>query len=324
MFFSFASDQLWSHFFVICFSISLCVAGPSAFNTSAVSLYAPRRAKCPSGPILRPAVGLSPAEYSYIKLRKRKASRALASWLQNVDEEFPAHGLPTLALATSGGGYRSMLVGAGVVQAFDERDSDSTLNGLYQGLTYHSGLSGGGWLLSSIHGNGHETVSTLQELWSKGLVKNSLWPLNTDTAPEYPAIKADLKAKNTAGFPPTITDVWGRFLSYQLLTGPSGGAAKDLSSIARSRSFRMFNSPYPIMTSMGVNDINNPTQCDPLHESLQYEYSPYEFGSWVSIISSFNTRCTLILKSGQRCRRLHKNKIPRIQNLQRHRLGLYK
>lgn len=176
-----------------------------------------------------------------------------------------------------------MLLGAGVIQALDARDSDSALNGLYQAITYHAGLSGGGWLISSIHGNGHETVSTLKdELWDKGLVKNSLWPLNTDTAPEFPAIKADIQAKAAAGFPPTITDVWGRFLAYQLLRGKDGGVLKTLSSISRWPSWRLFKSPFPIMTATSVNDITT-SQCDPTHETLQYEFSPYEFGSWVSL-----------------------------------------
>lgn len=188
-------------------------------------------------------------------------------------------------MTSSGGGYRAMLLGAGVVQALDARDSDSALNGVYQALTYHAGLSGGGWLLSSIHGNGHETISTLKEdLWDKALPKNSLWPLNTDSAPEYPAIKADIQAKAASGFAPTITDVWGRFLAYQLLRGKDGGAAKTLSSVSRWPSWKLYKSPFPIMTATSVNDITT-SQCDPIHETLQYEFSPYEFGSWVSTTS---------------------------------------
>jgi lysophospholipase len=278
------SDRQWFQILVFCLSITLTVAFPSSAKSN-ISEYAPHSQRCPGGKLVRPANGLSPREKSYITQRKRRADRALVKWLQDVDDKFPARDLPIVAMASSGGGYRAMLLGAGVIQALDDRDSDSALNGVYQALTYHAGLSGGGWLLSSIHGNGHETISTLKEdLWDKFLPKNSLWPLNTDSAPEYPAIKADIQAKATAGFAPTITDVWGRFLSYQLLRGKDGGAEKTLSSISRWPNFRLHKSPFPIMTATSVTDITT-SQCDPTHETLQYEFSPYEFGSWVSMIA---------------------------------------
>jgi lysophospholipase len=49
---------------------------------------------------------------------------------------------PALGMTSSGGGYRALLEGSGVVQGFDGRDSTSNVNGLYQALTYESGLSG--------------------------------------------------------------------------------------------------------------------------------------------------------------------------------------
>lgn len=234
--------------------------------------------------MLRTADGLSQKEKTYIQQRKLRTGKSLAKWLKGVDNKFPEGEMPTVALASSGGGYRAMLLGAGVVQAFDARDSNSPVKGLYQSLSHHAGLSGGAWLLSSIQGNGHATVSKLKvELWDKSLPKNSLWPLNTDAAPEYPAIKVDLQSKAKSGFAPTITDPWGRFLSYQLLKGDGGGVATTLSSISNSPSWKHFENPFPIMTATSVNDITT-AQCDPTHETLQYEFSPYEFGSWVSAI----------------------------------------
>lgn len=58
----------------------------------------------------------------------------------------------TIALAISGGGYRSMLTGAGVMAAYDERSSNSSeygLGGLLQALSYIGGISGGSWLVMS-------------------------------------------------------------------------------------------------------------------------------------------------------------------------------
>lgn len=68
----------------------------------------------------------------------------------------------TIALAISGGGYRSLLIGAGILTAFDNRTprngaNDTSLEfrlqGLYQGLSYIGGISGGSWLVISIYIN---------------------------------------------------------------------------------------------------------------------------------------------------------------------------
>lgn len=55
-----------------------------------------------------------------------------------------------IALAFSGGGYRSMLTGAGVFEAYDDRlPIKSELGGLLQAITYIGGISGGSWLVMS-------------------------------------------------------------------------------------------------------------------------------------------------------------------------------
>lgn len=59
----------------------------------------------------------------------------------------------TIALAISGGGYRAMLTGGGVMTAYDSRTlnsaSNGTLGGLLQALSYIGGISGGSWLVMS-------------------------------------------------------------------------------------------------------------------------------------------------------------------------------
>lgn len=103
--------------------------------------YKPVSTACPDTPLVRDATELSSQETDYVSSRKEKADAALADWLQK-QGSFSTDNQPTVALATSGGGYRALLSGAGVVQAFDARDSNTSVSGLYQGLTYHSGLSG--------------------------------------------------------------------------------------------------------------------------------------------------------------------------------------
>jgi lysophospholipase len=267
---------------------------PSPLSSAAniTSSYVPLAAKCPSTPLVRKAEGLSPREASYIAARKRVASKALGEWLQQINPGFGVSDIPTVALASSGGGYRAMLTGAGIVQAFDNRDNKVATKGIYQGLTYHAGLSGGAWMLSSLIGNDNEPVKSLSTLWQTALLKNSLWPTNTESSPEYAEVKKDMRAKSDAGYPPTTTDAWGRFFSYQLFRGRDGGGAKSLSSIANNPSFVNYSQPYPIISALGITNINA-LVCDAQDNATQYEFHPYEFGSWEKGVEAFTPTETL-------------------------------
>ena len=248
--------------------------------------YAPFKATCPATPLVRPAIGLSTSEAQYISNRKVKADAGLASWLLKTNSTFGTANLPTVALTTSGGGYRSLLEGAGVIQGFDSRDSDVGTSGLLQGLTYQAGLSGGSWLLSSLAGNNYPTVSSLRDgLWKSAFQNSLLIPANLRTAAAYADVTVDIVAKQNAGFPPTLTDPWGRLLSYQLLYGPDGGVAKTLSGITAESSFTSYAIPYPIITCLGVK--TNEGQCLPGPNATTYELTPYEFGSWDIGVSAF-------------------------------------
>jgi lysophospholipase len=180
-----------------------------------------------------------------------------------------------------------MMLGGGLIQTLDKRESNGTLAGLYQAFTYHAGLSGGAWLLSSIAGNDQAPISKLKQLWLPALVNNSLYPTHTDTSPDFPVVAKDVSAKNAAGFIPTTADAWGRFLGIQVLGGADGGAAKTMSSIARSRTFRRGTAPYPIITALGVNQKDIYGVCDPADNATQYEFTPYEFGSWDRGVNAF-------------------------------------
>lgn len=253
---------------------------------AAVSGYAPIPAACPSTPLVRTATGLSAAESSYISARAPIASAALGAWLQKVNSRFRIKDLPAVALTTSGGGYRSLLTGAGVIQALDARDSQVGTSGLYQALTYQAGLSGGGWLLSSLAGNDYPTISALQkDLWTTAFAESDLVPANFGVGGAYAQITADVVAKDAAGFPPTIVDAYGRLLSYQLLKGPDGGVATEMSTITRYDNFTSHQVPYPIITALNVE--KNTGACIPSNNSVIYEFSPYEFGSFDAGVNAF-------------------------------------
>ncbi|KAK4941683.1 hypothetical protein LTR10_018422 [Elasticomyces elasticus] len=277
----------------------------------AASGYAPVPVTCPSSQLVRTASGISDAESSYIDQRYQKASQALKSWLKSVDEAFECRQCssdgdsgsgnwsdwgsggkaPVLALTSSGGGYRAMLAGAGIIKGFDSREANKTgVSGIYQALTYHAGLSGGSWLLSSIIGNNCPTISSLQEnLWETTIQSSLLVPqilLSPQAAPIYSAVEVDIQAKRAAGFDISIIDPWGRLLSYALLSGPDGGVMDTMSGIASTSNFTSYNAPYPIITALGSNRLIDGT-CIPQPNATQYEFHPYEFGSWDDGVDAF-------------------------------------
>ncbi|PSK35009.1 Lysophospholipase 1 [Elsinoe australis] len=283
---------------------SLCalagaVSGAAVVNERAAleqrqlpSAYAPLTVPCPRSSLNRAANGLGTAETAYIAGRRTKADAALAAWLRRVDPAFDTSKLPVLGLSTSGGGYRSLLNGAGVVQAFDERDSNVGTSGVFQGLSYYSGLSGGAWLLSSLSGNNWPTISVLRDtLWADRFEDSLLVPNNLLSALAYVAVINDILAKNAAGFDPTVVDPWGRLLSYQLLRGINGGVLERLSGLANKANLTSHNVPFPIMTALGVETFQG--QCTPQFNSTQYEFTPYEFGSWDAGIRAFTNAAFL-------------------------------
>jgi hypothetical protein len=130
--------------------------------------YTPTIDKCPSGFSLVRKLStsasqqtLSAGEQAYIEAREDLLPAAWETYLENVAETgvtlpeyvsgFLKSGcsdtLPKFAIATSGGGYRAAIFGAGVLNTLDARSSNKTgLNGLLQAATYLAGLSGGSWL----------------------------------------------------------------------------------------------------------------------------------------------------------------------------------
>ncbi|KAK3671932.1 hypothetical protein LTR78_008107 [Recurvomyces mirabilis] len=250
--------------------------------------YAPTTTTCPTSPLVRPASGLNPSESSYISARKANADKGLAAWLKK-QGSFNTSSQPTVGFTSSGGGYRALLETAGVIQALDGRDSNYNTSGLYQGLTYESGLSGGAWFLSSLAGNNWPTVSYLQKnLWEQAFQNSPLVPANllsSSGLTEYALVTNDIVAKGAAGYNVTIVDPYGRLISYQLLQGPDGGVATRLSSLTSFSNFTSYNVPYPIITTTNVNGSQG--QCVPPLNAIIYEFHPYEYGSWDTGVSAF-------------------------------------
>lgn len=154
--------------------------------------YAPRRVKCPSGRLVRPADVINDQEEKFAERNKGKRERAIRTFLKQSgieefeDDEYLDVLLPVdMGIALSGGGFRAMLSGGGALAALDDRtdveetESDFLLGGLLQGAAYLSGLSGSSWLIGSMYHNGFARVQDLRDsknLWNLDIPRNKLPP----------------------------------------------------------------------------------------------------------------------------------------------------
>ncbi|EAW10337.1 lysophospholipase family protein [Aspergillus clavatus NRRL 1] len=271
--------------------------------------YTPSKVDCPpSRPTIRSAARLSPDEVSWLKTRREKTTSALKDFFNHVKiKDFDPVGyinqvagnmsnVPNIGIAVSGGGYRALMNGAGAIKAFDSRTPNSTssgqLGGLLQSATYLAGLSGGSWLLGSIYINNFTTISDLQT-YEKGAVwqfQNSIFEgpdgdkiQILDSASYYKAISDAVSGKSDAGYPTSITDYWGRAISYQMVDAPHGGPSYTWSSIAKTDTFKQAEMPMPVV----VADGRYPGELLISSNATIYEFNPWEFGTFDPTVFGF-------------------------------------
>ncbi|KAH3678930.1 hypothetical protein WICPIJ_008770 [Wickerhamomyces pijperi] len=264
--------------------------------------YAPGTVSCPSTDVnfLRDATGLSSEESDWLALRNQQTQPALKKFIEranfadfNIEEFFDEIQTNiTIALSFSGGGYRAMLNGAGQLSALDERTVNATeygLGGLFQSSTYLAGLSGGNWLTGSMALN---NWSTIDELANNN---NGVWDLNHSildsgglnifsTLGRFIEIDHAVDAKKAAGFNTSITDIWGRALSYQFFGSDFDGYAPlTFSSIKDGEAFQNALVPFPI----SVADGRAPGTLVISGNSTIFEFNPFEMGTWDKSVHAF-------------------------------------
>ncbi|KAJ4295932.1 Lysophospholipase 1 [Collariella sp. IMI 366227] len=263
--------------------------------------YAPAVVPCPKEkPSIRRANTLSKSESDWLTKRRQNTVDPMIEFLKRAKiDGFDAEAyikkvaadvkdLPNIGIAVSGGGYRAMMNGAGFVSAADSRTPGTTgdggIGGLLQASTYLAGLSGGGWLVSSLYANNWTTVETLRQ----GRKDSNLWRLDNsildgpdmsgifDSARYWQDVAQQVNQKRNAGFEISITDYWGRALSYQMIDAPDGGPQYTFSSIAEDDEFSKAQTPFPIL----VADARAPGEKIISLNATVFEFNPYEMGSW--------------------------------------------
>jgi len=262
--------------------------------------YTPSEVDCPStAPSVRLADSLSPNETEWVQRRRDNTIEPMRDFLSRMnisnfdagqyidDHRNNVSALPNIGIAFSGGGWRALINGAGVLSAFDSRSDNSTntgqLGGLLQSATYIAGLSGGNWLVGSIYINNFTTVSALRDdpsVWQfdnsilEGPPSGGIQFLNT--ASYYSDLYDEVEGKINAGFDASLTDYWGRALSFQLINATDGGPAYTWSSIAQTEGFQNAEQPFPI----SLADARAPGQKIVSLNSSNFEFNPFEMGTW--------------------------------------------
>ncbi|KAI8624242.1 lysophospholipase catalytic domain-containing protein [Xylariaceae sp. FL1651] len=272
--------------------------------------YAPATVDCPSQkPTIRGAGTLSSSETDWLKKRRANTIDPMmqffklanipnfdaVNYVQSNSQNFSV--VPNVGIAVSGGGYRALMNGAGFIAAADGRTPGSTdaggIGNLLQASTYLAGLSGGGWLVGSIFANNFSTITQLRD----GSPGSAVWQFSNsifegpkqaglsilNIAEYWTDIASQVGDKNDAGYGISITDYWGRALSYQLINTTDGGPSYTFSSIANADNFVAADTPMPIL----VADERLPNTVIISLNSTVYEFNPWEVGSFDPTVFGF-------------------------------------
>ncbi|XBW34739.1 hypothetical protein QEN19_000306 [Hanseniaspora menglaensis] len=275
-------------------AVALMLLASGALS-AATSVYQPTFVSCPSNSssLIRSSSGLSSKESEWVSKRDAITEPILKSFLSQqlanstLDKVFSDDNeqKPKVAFAVSGGSYRAMLAGAGMLSAFDNRTNDNNgagkLGGLLQSATYLAGLSGGNWLTTSLAFNDWISVQDIVDQIKSD--NSSLWNItNSILAPfgaaepmedllRWATIRTDIQNKEDAGFPVSIIDLWGLALSYQFF--PTGAENLIWSSLQSSDVFSNAEMPFIISTAEQYNEVES------INTTI-FEFNPFEFGSW--------------------------------------------
>lgn len=272
------------------------------------SKYVPKVSPCSaSAPAIRQASSLSPEEQAWLPKRRNATVAPIYeliarlsipgldtdSYLDKIGNNSTL--LPNIAIAFSGGGYRALLNGAGALAAFDNRTSDANraghLGGLLEASTYITGLSGGSWLVGS---SALDSFRSVEDILDRSSDADAIWQFDMAitkgskdgllaTTQYLESLVTDVEDKSSAGFKTSLTDVWGRALSYQLVTPVDGGPEVTFSSIQHDSSFVSGDMPMPII----VTDGRTPGTLVVDGNSTVHEINPWELGTFDPTVFAF-------------------------------------
>jgi cytosolic phospholipase A2 len=256
---------------------------------------------------VRRGLDLCPEELGFLKKRKVKTRDAFAKYLNlNVEDVHPDD-VPTVAFGGSGGGFRAMIGCLGYCEEMKRA-------GLWDCISYVSGVSGSCWSLAAYYTFGHGSMQSVIEhckkrfspyhplsgeairtiLMAPGGARTTLGPLIQKSKSGLDTVAMDLYSVFTTGW---------IFFQDDPATHPGGSAKKEVAGFQRSwyrlSSAREYTDtgaePMPIMTAIRHErpwkdwvDKEHPFKdADPTegdHEEADnawfqwFEMTPYEIG----------------------------------------------
>jgi lysophospholipase len=242
---------------------------------------------------------LSEEEADFLRMRKMKANGGLEGWMGDIfsfrpNVDMNSSDIPTLGLATSGGGVRSLLTTAGVLESLS-RNTEPDVEwpysyNLYNAISIFATDSTTSWLPFIMARSNY----TLREYVDKVLAPQLEYDLFPDPKSlhlsQQKRLAQEMKAKeqnNVINTTMSAADMWSRVLAYKLFPGPDGQSNVSdtglldmtLSGLMLEKNAHGYKSaaqPLPILNMLVVK--NN--ACMPTKNQTSFEVTPFESGTW--------------------------------------------
>lgn len=232
-------------------------------------------------------------EKAFLSRRKRVVRVGLARYLGVEEEDVHPDDVPTIAMCGSGGGMRALIAGTGSMLAAEE-------DGLFDCVTYTSGVSGSCWLqainLSSF--NKGNLKNTLEHLKVKASTHIAYPPTAFQALASMPTSKyllsgmvEKLKGDPNADF--GLVDVYGVLLAARYLVpkGELGVNDRDFKLSNQRQHIQYGQLPMPIYTAVRheIPELSPVVKQSPIESAIAkeeakkdawfqwYEITPYEF-----------------------------------------------
>ncbi|KAI1353756.1 acyl transferase/acyl hydrolase/lysophospholipase [Xylaria sp. FL0043] len=233
-------------------------------------------------------------EKEFLSRRKKIAVAALARYLDLDEQEINPADVPTIAMCGSGGGLRALVAGTGSMLAAQE-------DGLFDCVTYTSGVSGSCWLQSLFHSSitGGRLDRIVDHLKARLGVHIAFPPAAFASVTSSPTNKLLLSSivEKLRGDPNAdfgLVDIYGILLSARLLVpkGELGVNVKDFKISNQREYIKYGQNPLPIYTAVRheIPDIDGAvtdSQDSPSETAKEiakqegwfqwFELTPYEF-----------------------------------------------
>ncbi|KAL2023046.1 hypothetical protein VTK56DRAFT_3956 [Thermocarpiscus australiensis] len=230
-------------------------------------------------------------EKTFLERRKKVIVPALARYLGLKEEDIHPDDIPTIAMCGSGGGLRALVAGTGSFLATAE-------DGLFDCVTYVSGVSGSCWLQSLYYSSitGGSFQRCIDHLKARLGTHFAYPPMAFNSLISSPTNKYLLsglveKLKGDPGAVFGLVDIYGVLLAARLLVpkGELGVSEKDFKLSNQREYVKYGQNPLPIYTAVRheIPELDSPESGIITEEAKDrarreawfqwFEVTPYEF-----------------------------------------------